>query len=199
MNIRRTLKIGGVIAGAMLIAFGAVSLFLSIDARNTVGTELKAEVITGADDMNPADIRASAAEAGLSTSVALPTCDVAGKLVDTGAEARCFAQYMSPGKCLSVVPWAPLFAMMLLITGGGFAVTGFIGFYQSMSISVNASRASPCSPDRPARRNTGLSKGSTSWACCFTAMKRTRCGLARACRMPRRAIWHLIKTPPGYR
>ena len=94
MNIRRVLHIGGVIAGAALIAFGATSLFLSIDARSTVSNELKAEVITGADDMNPADIRASAAEAGLPASVALPSCDVAGALIDSGAEARCFAQYM---------------------------------------------------------------------------------------------------------
>lgn len=94
MNTRKILEIGGVIAGAVLIAFGAVSLFLSIDARNTVADELKAEVITGSDDMNPADIRASAAEAGLPASVALPSCDVAGELINSGAEARCFAQYM---------------------------------------------------------------------------------------------------------
>ena len=94
MSTRKILEIGGVIAGAVLIAFGAVSLFLSIDARSTVADELKAEVITGSDDMNPADIRASAAEAGLPASVALPSCNVAGELINSGAEARCFAQYM---------------------------------------------------------------------------------------------------------
>ena len=50
----------------------------------------------------------------------------------------CVSKYMSPGKCLSVVPWAPLLAMSLLTIGGGFAVYGFVLFYESMSIAVNA-------------------------------------------------------------
>ncbi len=94
MNYRKVLEIGGVVAGAVLIAFGAGALYMSIDARSTVGDELKAEVIVGSDDMNPADIRTSAAEAGLPPTVALPSCDVAGEPINTGAEARCFAQYM---------------------------------------------------------------------------------------------------------
>ncbi len=98
MNIRRILEIGGVVAGVILIAFGAGSLFLSIDARNTVSDELAAEAIVGSDDMNPADIRTSAEAAGLTLegegAIALPTCDVAGEPITTGAKARCFAQYM---------------------------------------------------------------------------------------------------------
>ena len=43
--------------------------------------------------MTPAGIKAEASAAGL-TGVDFPTCNVAGKSIDTGAEARCFAQYM---------------------------------------------------------------------------------------------------------
>lgn len=94
MNTRKLLEYGGIVAGAILIAFGIGSLYLSIDARSTVSDELKAEAIVGSDDMNPADIEKSAAQAGLPASIALPTCDVAGEEISTGAEARCFAQYM---------------------------------------------------------------------------------------------------------
>jgi hypothetical protein len=43
--------------------------------------------------MTPTAIAAKAKEAGLH-GVALPTCSVAGKPVDDGATARCFAEYM---------------------------------------------------------------------------------------------------------
>ena len=43
--------------------------------------------------MNPAAIKAEAKAAGL-TNVTLPTCNVAGKAVTTGADGRCFASYM---------------------------------------------------------------------------------------------------------
>jgi hypothetical protein len=44
--------------------------------------------------MTPAAIEAAGAEAGLE-NVSYPTCTVAGEPVDTGNEARCFAQYMN--------------------------------------------------------------------------------------------------------
>ena len=94
MNSRKILEYGGIVAGAVLIAFGVGSLVLSINARSTVQDELKAEAIVGSDDMNPADIKESAAQANLPASIALPTCNVAGEPINTGAEARCFAQYM---------------------------------------------------------------------------------------------------------
>src|SRR5215218_173543 len=43
--------------------------------------------------MKPALIAASANEAGLQ-GVELPTCDVAGKAITNGADAKCFASYM---------------------------------------------------------------------------------------------------------
>ncbi len=92
MNARRILEIGGVIAGALMIAFGVVALVLGVDARGTVTDELSAEYIVGSADMTPAEIKKSADEAGL--TVALPTCDVAGKEIKNGSDARCFGQYM---------------------------------------------------------------------------------------------------------
>jgi hypothetical protein len=93
MNTRRILELGGIAAGVLMVAFGIGALVLSINARNTVGDELKREVIVGSPDMNPAETRKAVAEAGLS-NVPIPSCDVAEKEIETGTDARCFAQYM---------------------------------------------------------------------------------------------------------
>ncbi len=94
MNGRRILEIGGLVAGVMMIAFGVGALVLSINARSTVGNELSQEAIVGSPDMNPADIKTAANAAGLPATIVLPSCNVAGKAIENGAEARCFAQYM---------------------------------------------------------------------------------------------------------
>ena len=94
MNSRRILQIGGVISGAVLIVFGVVVIVLAIDGRNTVHSELKQQQITGTPDMTPDAIKAAAEKAGLK-NVSLPTCSVANEPIDTGTEARCFAQYMN--------------------------------------------------------------------------------------------------------
>jgi hypothetical protein len=88
------LKIGGLVSGVVLIAFGIVVIALSIHGRNTVHDELKQQQITGTPDMTPTAIKAEGAKAGLK-NVNYPTCDVAGESIDTGSEARCFAQYMN--------------------------------------------------------------------------------------------------------
>jgi hypothetical protein len=44
--------------------------------------------------MTPTAIRAAGAKAGRKDAP-YPTCSVAGESIDTGAEARCFAQYMN--------------------------------------------------------------------------------------------------------
>lgn len=93
MNARRMLELGGVVAGVVLIAFGIGSLVLGLNARNTVRDELEREFIVGSEDMNPTDIEKAVQEAGLS-NVPIPSCDVAEKEIKTGADARCFAQYM---------------------------------------------------------------------------------------------------------
>ena len=93
MSAQRILKLGGLIAGVIMIAFGIVSIVLGVDARDTVRTEIDRELIVGSPDMSPAEIKKSATEAGL-TGVSFPTCDVADKKITTGDDARCFAQYM---------------------------------------------------------------------------------------------------------
>ena len=65
MDTRRILEIGGVVAGVVMIAFGIGSLALGINARQTVGDELKREFIVGSEDVNPADTEEAVAEAGL--------------------------------------------------------------------------------------------------------------------------------------
>src|SRR6516164_9225643 len=92
--MQRVLKIGGLASGAVLIAFGIVVIVLAINGHNTVKTELKQQKITGTPDMTPTAIKAAGEKAGL-TNVTYPTCSVAGQAIDTGARARCFAQYMN--------------------------------------------------------------------------------------------------------
>jgi hypothetical protein len=91
--IRRTLEWGGFGAGAILIAFGVAAIVMGFNGRSTVSDNLKQEKITGTPDMTPAAIAKEVKQAGL-TGIALPSCSVAGKQVHTGAQARCFAQYM---------------------------------------------------------------------------------------------------------
>jgi hypothetical protein len=83
-----------VISGAILVAFGVVVIVLSINGHNTVTTGLKEQKITGTPDMTPQAIKAEGAKAGLK-DVSYPTCNVAGDAIDTGSEAKCFAQYMN--------------------------------------------------------------------------------------------------------
>jgi hypothetical protein len=91
--MRKFLEVGGFIAGAVLVLFGAVVIALGIGARSTVNSGLSAEKITGTPDMTPALIKTEVAKAGL-TGVSIPSCSVAGKSITTGTTARCFAQYM---------------------------------------------------------------------------------------------------------
>ncbi len=94
MRREQVFRWGGVVAGAVLIAFGIGVTVLAINGHKTVTTELKQQKITGTPDMTPAAIEAEGAKAGLK-NVSYPTCTVAGQSVDTGTEARCFAQYMN--------------------------------------------------------------------------------------------------------
>ena len=93
MSRRRILEIGGIAAGVLMVAFGIGALVLGINARNTVGDELTREFIVGSPDMKPAEIQKAVQEARL-TNVTIPSCDVAEEEIKSGADARCFAQYM---------------------------------------------------------------------------------------------------------
>jgi len=85
---------GGVASGVILVVFGIVVIVLAVNGHRTVTTELKQQKITGTPDMTPEAIKAAGEKAGLK-NVDYPTCSVAGKPIDTGARARCFAQYMN--------------------------------------------------------------------------------------------------------
>ena len=93
MTKRKVFEYGGYAASVLLIAFGIGALWLSFDARSTVGDELKREQIVGSEDMSPSAIQAGIDEAGL-TGVTAPSCDVADQPIETGSDARCFSQYM---------------------------------------------------------------------------------------------------------
>ena len=92
--MQRVLKIGGLVSGGILIAFGIVVIVLAVDGHKTVRNELQQQHITGTPDMTPTAIAAEGAKAGLK-NVTYPTCSVAGESIDTGKQARCFAQYMN--------------------------------------------------------------------------------------------------------
>jgi F0F1-type ATP synthase membrane subunit c/vacuolar-type H+-ATPase subunit K len=91
--MRRWLQYGGFAAGIVLIAFGAVAIFMGVSGRSTVRDNLRQEKIVGSSDMTPKGIAAEAKAAGLS-NVSLPSCSVAGVTVTNGTQARCFASYM---------------------------------------------------------------------------------------------------------
>jgi hypothetical protein len=93
-KLRSLLELGGLASAVVLIAFGLGAIGLSVQGRNTVHTELARQHIVGAADMNPKATALEAKQAGVPASVGLPTCNVAGKRIENGSSARCFASYM---------------------------------------------------------------------------------------------------------
>ena len=111
-TLRRILEIGGIVAGVIMIGFGAAAIYLGFDGRSTVQNNLSNEFIVGSDDMTPGaineeipgiiasqkQIAAERTKAGVEpiefTPVAAPSCSVAGEEIDNGSDARCFAQYL---------------------------------------------------------------------------------------------------------
>ena len=92
--MRRILEFGGVAAGIVLIAFGVAAIVLGVNGKHTVTSSLQEQAIVGTPDMTPAAIKGEAKAAGLPATIALPTCTVANLPVNSGARARCFADYM---------------------------------------------------------------------------------------------------------
>lgn len=88
----RSLRLAGITAGLVLIALGVGAILVGLAGRDEVGATLEREQIVGSPDMTPALIATKAKAAGLDT--ALPTCDVAGKAITNGDDAKCFASYM---------------------------------------------------------------------------------------------------------
>jgi hypothetical protein len=93
--MRKAFEIGGVVAAAVLIAFGVVAIVMGFNGRSTVTDSLKQENIVGTPDMTPAAIKAEAKDAGLEVStITFPTKSVAGMKINTGDRAHAFAGYM---------------------------------------------------------------------------------------------------------
>jgi hypothetical protein len=80
MTGRRFWEIGGFVAGAVLILFGAAAIYMGVDGRSTVRDSLKQELITFGTVDDPA--------------VAKYAEQWAGEQVKTGDQARAFAQIM---------------------------------------------------------------------------------------------------------
>ena len=80
MTGKRYWEIGGFVAGAILIAFGVVAIYMGVDGRNTVRDSLKQEQITFATADDPA--------------VAKYAEQWAGEQVTTGEQARAQANIM---------------------------------------------------------------------------------------------------------
>jgi hypothetical protein len=76
--MRRPFQIGGVIAGAVLIAFGIAAIYMGVDGRTTVRDSLKQEQITIGSIDDPV--------------VAKYASEYADQQVTTGTQARAFAQ-----------------------------------------------------------------------------------------------------------
>jgi hypothetical protein len=90
---KKLFEYAGVAASVVLIAFGIGAVVAGSSGRSTVRDNLASEQIVGTPDMTPSAIAAEAKAAGLK-NVDLPSCSVAGKTVNTGSRARCFASYM---------------------------------------------------------------------------------------------------------
>jgi hypothetical protein len=113
--MKKALRIGGIAAGIVLVGFGIAAIVLGIVGGHTVNSNLSEEFITGTPDMTPSGIQPEvdaikaeqqkiaaaqkkanvpAAQQFTFTSVEAPGCSVAGKQVDDGNSAQCFARYM---------------------------------------------------------------------------------------------------------
>jgi hypothetical protein len=110
--MNRTWRIGGISAGIVLIAFGIATVALAAVGAHIVNSNLKQQFITGTPDMTPSGIQSeidavTADQAKIAaaqkkanvppltfTTVKAPHCSVAGKSIDNGNRAQCFAQYM---------------------------------------------------------------------------------------------------------
>jgi hypothetical protein len=111
MTGKKLFEVGGVVAAVVLIAFGIAAIVLGANGRSTVNSSLKQEQIYGTSDMSPQAIAGEVAAAKAAqtklfaqlnnagvkmapSQISAPSCSVAGKFVDSGNRARCFAQYM---------------------------------------------------------------------------------------------------------
>ena len=111
--MRKVLEIGGIVAAAVLIAFGIASIVMASNGRTRSARTSRPEQITGTPDMastrrrsparwpgsRPARTRCCRSSRRLASRShrrpsTIPGCSVAGNRSPTVSSARCFAQYM---------------------------------------------------------------------------------------------------------
>jgi uncharacterized iron-regulated membrane protein len=113
--MQKALRVGGFVAGGVLILFGVLAIVLGVLGGHTVNKNLKNEFITGTPDMTPSAIapqihaiqaaqqkiaaaqkqaKIPPAQQTTFTTIEAPSCSVAGKPVESGSRAACFANYM---------------------------------------------------------------------------------------------------------
>jgi hypothetical protein len=90
--VNRVFSLGGVVASLILIAVGVGAIIIGTVGRSDVTQQIEQEKLTGSPDMSPDGIRPGIEEAKLDVEV--PTCDVADERIDSGSEAKCFAEYL---------------------------------------------------------------------------------------------------------
>jgi hypothetical protein len=90
---RSTRRIGGLCVAAVLVVFGVAAAFQGIDGRATVRDALTQEAVVGTPTMAPSAIAAEISKSRV-RGIETPDCAVAGKAIHSGADARCFAEYM---------------------------------------------------------------------------------------------------------
>ena len=90
--MNRVFSLGGIVASLILIAVGVGAIIIGTVSRSDVTQQIEQEKITGSPDMSPEGIRPGIEEANLDVEV--PTCDVADERIDSGSEAKCFAEYL---------------------------------------------------------------------------------------------------------
>jgi hypothetical protein len=96
MTQKKLFEFGGYAAAVVLIAFGVAAVVMGVSGRSEVRSDVSREYIVGSPDMNKTAIAAEAKDAKLPAAIIgqLPTCNVAGKTINNGERAKCFAAYM---------------------------------------------------------------------------------------------------------
>jgi hypothetical protein len=85
--MQRIATIGGIAASVILIVLGIASVIVGANGKSEVRDEIKSENIVGTPDMSPDLIEATQGQE-------IPDCDVAEQPIETGDDARCFADYI---------------------------------------------------------------------------------------------------------
>jgi hypothetical protein len=85
--VERFAKLGGIAASVILIILGVGSVVIGAKGHSDVRDEIAQEEIVGTPDMSPDAIETTQGQE-------VPDCDVADEEIDTGDEARCFADYL---------------------------------------------------------------------------------------------------------